>query len=50
MSIFTSFQTRFESAREEEMSVQDYFAKHQGTLQAVALRGGESVQMWVSSV
>ena len=24
MSIFTSFQTRFESAREEEMSVQDY--------------------------
>ncbi len=31
------------------MSVQDYFAKPQGTLQAVALRGGESVQMWVSS-
>ncbi len=24
MSIFTSFQARFESAREEEMSVQEY--------------------------
>jgi len=35
--------------RNRERPVQDYFARHQGTLQTLALRGGESVQLWINS-